>query len=109
MIALTALLSVLAWAMLSMAMPKHADAVLKRHLGETGAQRLRWAGMLLLFVGAYAVIAEKGWEFGAVYWLGIIMLTGMLWVLVLTKITAGKPARNRKPQSAVGGPSGSDY
>lgn len=92
MMALTVLLSLLAWAMLSMAMPKHGNIVLKRQLGETGARRLRWAGMLLLFVGAYAVIAEKGWEFGAVYWLGIIMLTSMLWVLLLTRFVSGRPS-----------------
>ena len=95
MITLTVLLSILAWAMLSMAMPKHGQAVLKRRSSEAAMQRLRWAGMLLLLAGAYVVIAEKGWEFGAVYWLGIIMLTSMLWVLALTWVTAGKPERNR--------------
>lgn len=96
MIVLTVVLSILAWAMLSMAMPKHGNAMLQRQLGKTGARCLRWLGMALLFAGSYAVIAENGWEFGAVYWLGIIMLTSMLWVLILTKLTGGKPARNRK-------------
>lgn len=86
MIVLTLVLSILAWAMLSMAIPKHGDAVLKRRISESGKRRLRWFGTLLLFIGAYALIAEKGWEFGAVYWLGVIMLTAMLWVLVLAAI-----------------------
>lgn len=90
MIALTVLLSILAWAMLSMAMPKHGDAVLKRRISETVMRRLRWTGTLLLFIGAYALIAEKGWEFGVVYWLGIIMLAAIAWVLMLTWVTSGK-------------------
>ena len=90
MMALTVLLSLLAWAMLSMAMPKHGNIVLKRQPGKTGARRLRWLGTLLLFLGAYAVIVEKGWEFGVVYWLGIIMLAAIAWVLMLTWVTSGK-------------------
>lgn len=90
MIVLTIVLSILAWAVLSTAMPKHGDAVLKRRISESVKRRLRWTGMLLLFIGAYALIAEKGWEFGAVYWFGIIMLTAIAWVLMLTWVTSGK-------------------
>ena len=90
MMVLTIVLSILAWAMLSMAMPKHGNAVMQRQTSKAGMRRFRWLGMLLLFIGSYALIAENGWEFGAVYWLGIIMLTSMLWVLVLTKITPGR-------------------
>ena len=90
MIALTVVLSILAWAVLSVAMPKHGDAVLKSRISESVKRRLRWTGMLLLFIGAYALIVEHGWEFGPVYWLGVIMLTAIAWVLMLTWVTSGK-------------------
>jgi Protein of unknown function (DUF3325) len=90
MIVLTIVLSILSWAVVSAAMPKHGNAILKRQLSEAGQRRLRWSGICLLFLGAYALMAEKGWEFGLVYWLGVIMLTAIAWVLMLTWVTSGK-------------------
>lgn len=95
MIALTVLLSILAWAMLSMAMPKHGRAILKRPISDALVRVLRWAGFCLLLLGFAVVVAGAGWEFGAVYWLGIIMLTAIAWALLLTLATADKPERNR--------------
>ena len=94
MIALTIVLSILAWAMLSLAMPKHGNAILNRELHEAGRRRLQRLGILLLFISAYAVIAEKGWEFGPVYWIGIIMLTALLWVLVLAAVMSVRNWKN---------------
>lgn len=96
MIALIVLLSMLAWAVLSVSMPKHGNALLKRQLREAGQRRLRWFGISLLGIGAYALIAEHGWEFGPVYWLGVIMLSALLWVMILTKITVGNPVRHQR-------------
>lgn len=96
MIALTVLLSILAWAMLSMAMPKHGRAILKRPISNALMRVLRWAGFSLLLLGFAVVVAGAGWEFGAVYWLGIIMLTSLLWVLTLTLIASVKPPSQGK-------------
>lgn len=90
MIALTMLLSLLAWAMLGMAVPKHAQAILKRPIGQSAMHILRWSGFSLLLLGFAVVVAGAGWEFGAVYWLGIIMLTAILWVLLLTLAGPGR-------------------
>lgn len=90
MIALTMLLSLSAWAMLGMAMPKHAQAILKRPIGQSAMRTLRWSGFSLLLLGFVVVVAGAGWEFGAVYWLGIIMLTAILWVLLLTLASPGR-------------------
>lgn len=95
MIALTVLLSLLAWAMLAMAMPKHGQAILKRPIGKTTLRALRWSGFSLLLLGFAVVVAGAGWEFGAVYWLGIIMLSAIAWVLLLTLATPA-PAKTRK-------------
>lgn len=95
MIALTILLSLLAWAMLGLAMPKHGQAILKRPIGAAALRTLRWAGFSLLLLGFAVVVTAAGWEFGAVYWLGIIMLTAIVWVLLLTLATADRPERKR--------------
>lgn len=95
MIALTILLSLLAWAMFSMAMPKHGQAILRRPIGNAAMRALRWAGFSLLLLGFALVVAAAGWEFGAVYWLGIIMLTAIVWVLLLTLAAAARPERKR--------------
>jgi hypothetical protein len=94
MIAFTVLLSILAWAMLSTAMPKHGSAILKRELSEAGQRSLRWAGMLLLLIGFYVSIIEAGWEIGPVYWVGIIMMTALLWVLVLVAVMSLRNWKN---------------
>ena len=57
MIALTMLLSLLAWAMLGMAVPKHAQAILKRPIGQSAMHILRWSGFSLLLLGFAVVVA----------------------------------------------------
>jgi hypothetical protein len=73
------------FAALALAMDRHyADAFGR---GESPSHRLRrgmqWAGTLGLVLSLAMIVANAGWAFGSLYWLGVLTLAAVVLALLL--------------------------
>lgn len=81
MFALGICLTLWAWGLLSLGLPRHAaDAMRPVRL-----RARRAAGWTLLAAGPVWFVAGWGWEFGLVYWAAVLMLCAIVWVLLLAR------------------------
>lgn len=76
-----------AWCLLSLAQPKHHEALLRRKAATATTRSLRVFGALLLCIGLAACVHARGWEQGPVFWAATLMLSALAWVLWLTLLT----------------------
>ena len=86
MLAIGIALTLAAWCLLSLGLPRYHQQALRRPLPARRARTLRAGGWMLLAVSAVWFITTQGWEFGPVFWLAALMLTGLTWSLVLTRL-----------------------
>lgn len=86
MLAIGIALTFVAWCLLSLGLPRYHQQALRRPLSAVRARTLRAGGWMLLVASAVWFVATQGWEFGPVFWLAALMLTGLGWSLVLTRL-----------------------
>lgn len=74
MIAIALLFALVSFGAFGLATNEHFQRVAGRR--HSGATRIRWraAAWLALAMSAAASIVARGWAFGPVWWLGIVML-----------------------------------
>ena len=86
MLAIGIALTFAAWCLLSLGLPRHHQQALRRPLPARREWTLRAGGWILLAASAVWFVTTQGWEFGPVFWLAALMLTGLAWSLVLTRL-----------------------
>lgn len=89
MTAIALLFALASFGAFGLATDEHFQRVAGRR--HSGATRIRWraAAWLALALSAAASVVARGWEFGLVWWLGIVMLAAGAMFLFLNL----RPAR----------------
>lgn len=70
-----------AWCLLSLGLPRHHQAVFLRPPTPARRRALRIIGWALLGVGFAWFVGGEGWELGATSWSAALMLSAIAWVL----------------------------
>lgn len=81
--ALTALLALVAFALLALAMDRHQRELFGRKLAAVPARALRAAGWATLAASLANAVSAQGWSLGLVAWCGHISLGSGLVILAL--------------------------
>jgi hypothetical protein len=84
MVALAWLLCFAAWALLSLGMPKHHQALLGAALPAARRRLLRGGGWLLLAAAFALCMAAYGTGQGPIFWAAAMVLGAIAWVLLST-------------------------
>ena len=84
---LATFLGLVAWATLSLGLPKHFRALLARDPSLGERKFLRAIGWSTLVAMCAVCVAAYGWEFGSVYAAVLMMLTALAWALWMTRMT----------------------
>ena len=84
---LATFLGLVAWATLSLGLPKHFRGLLGRDPSLGERKFLRAIGWCTLVAMCAACVAAYGWEFGSVYAAVLMMLTALAWALWMTRMT----------------------
>jgi hypothetical protein len=90
---LATLLGLVAWATLSLGLPKHFRALRARDPSLGERKFLRAIGWSTLVAMCAVCIAAHGWEFGSVYAVVLMMLTALAWALWMTRMTQARAKR----------------
>lgn len=72
-----------AYLSLCLAMPRHYGRVFEKEAGIRGRIMLRCGGWLGIALSLALCIHAEGWQFGPVYWVGSLVVSGMLLVFLL--------------------------
>lgn len=81
-----------AWCLLSLGLPRHHQAVLRQPLTHVRRRGLRMGGWGLSLAGFAWFVGWKGWELGPIFWVAALILTALVWVLLLALLTRGRMA-----------------
>ena len=100
MIAGIFILSLLAWALLALGLPRHhaawfgpAPAVARRRVFRV----LGWSGLPL---GWWLAVAGQGYELGSVLWAVLLMLSALAWALLMSLRESVRAGGGRTPVAA---------
>lgn len=77
-------LALWAWCCLSLGLPQHHLAVLRRPPTHARSRWLRIAGWAQLMAGFMWFTGWQGWQLGLIFWSAALVVTAIVWVLLMT-------------------------
>ncbi|MCF7220692.1 DUF3325 domain-containing protein [Marilutibacter chinensis] len=84
MLGLVLALSLTAWILLALGLPRHHKAVFGTDPAPARRRLLRAAGWCLLPLGFAVAAADRGWGQGPIFWAASLVIAALAWVLLMT-------------------------
>lgn len=100
MIALVFLVSLLAWALLALGLPRHHASWFGTAPMGMWMRVFRLLGWLGLPLGWALAVVMRGYELGSVLWAALLMLAALTWALLMTARESFSAGDGRKPGAA---------
>ncbi|KAB8198130.1 DUF3325 family protein [Lysobacter maris] len=76
-------LSIGAWMLLALGLPRHRQAVFGAAASDRGGHLLRLAGWSLLPLAFAIAVEDHGWGQGPIFWAAALVIAALAWVLLM--------------------------